>query len=110
MWTTAIISWPISKLLDYLLGSEHTVSMEACSMQFLSGWVAPLQVSEIHFHRCAALIRSVCWLYCSYGIVSSTVMLYPHTVKQPGMNVIDGDVVAGSVQARPAQSLGRSAQ
>ena len=25
MWATCPISWPISKLLDYLLGSEHTV-------------------------------------------------------------------------------------
>lgn len=84
--------------------------MDACSMQFLAGWVAPLQVSETYFHRCAALIRNVYLLFCSYGIVSSTAMLYLHTVKQPDMNVIHGDVAAGSVQARPAQSLGRSAQ
>ena len=27
MWASGVISWPISKLLDWLLGSEHTVSI-----------------------------------------------------------------------------------
>ena len=27
MWTFAIIAYPISKILDYLLGSEHTVRL-----------------------------------------------------------------------------------
>lgn len=28
MWTFAIIAYPISKILDYLLGQEHTVSLK----------------------------------------------------------------------------------
>ncbi len=28
MWTFAVIAYPISKVLDYLLGQEHTVSLK----------------------------------------------------------------------------------
>ena len=28
MWTFAIVAYPISKILDYLLGQEHTVSLK----------------------------------------------------------------------------------
>ena len=35
MYATAIISWPISKLLDYLLGAENTVRVTFGKMLYM---------------------------------------------------------------------------
>ena len=46
MIATGIISWPISKLLDWLLGAEHTVSISQLKMQWtLCPMSASLQVT-----------------------------------------------------------------
>lgn len=36
MWACGIISWPISKLLDWLLGSEHTVRLHMVMMMMMT--------------------------------------------------------------------------
>ncbi len=47
MWACGIISWPISKLLDWLLGSEHTVGNDD-SIRLQEG---PLyQLLMLHLH------------------------------------------------------------
>ena len=33
MWVVGIVSWPISKVLDYLLGSEHGVRIPLLPLQ-----------------------------------------------------------------------------
>ena len=44
MWTFAIIAYPISKILDYLLGEEHTVSLKLTDNQHVKGGLRPTEL------------------------------------------------------------------
>ena len=46
-YAVGIISWPISKVLDYVLGDEHTVSMCACIVVQLASCSSSMPVGSL---------------------------------------------------------------
>ena len=88
MIVSAPISWPISKLLDYLLGSEHTVRrslpcfiIAAClHVFFLVAWSLPKAFNLL-------LPWGSCGLAQSFGI---TTLPAPHVATLCCLHLLDG--------------------
>ena len=60
MWACGIVSWPISKLLDWLLGSEHTVRPAFIATAAPVNQPTALQVEMALWHTCQDLRTRLC--------------------------------------------------